>query len=1164
MRLSRIKLAGFKSFVDPTTIAFPSNLVGVVGPNGCGKSNVIDAIRWVMGETSAKHLRGDSMADVIFNGSAGRKPVGSATIELFFDNADGSVGGQYANYSEIAIRRTVARDGTSQYFLNGTRCRRKDITGIFLGTGLGPRSYAIIEQGMVSRLIEAKPEDTRVYIEEAAGISKYKERRRETENRIRHTRDNLDRLNDLREEVDKQIQHLQRQARQAERYQELKKDQRRLEAELLAIRLATQKKQVERRAAELAEEQTRFDSVLADQRRREANIEACRERHTEATEAFNKTQADYYAVQSEISRLEQAIEHAREIRERQEADLQDTKSQLSALRSEIDKDAAQLAQLEASLEKLMPDLEQARSLEESSGANLQRIEEALDAWQASWHEFNLEAKEYQQASQVERTRIEHLEFQIEKLTAQGAELEAEGQGIVLGEFEEALASVDRDEQAARQRVCELEQALHECETTIRLLRDREQSLSEQLESTRGELESRRGRVETLEALQAEEFGADDSAVQQWLSRAGLSDEPRLAQRLVVEPRWERAVETVLGDFLQAVSTRRPEEHMRDLPAAGNLVLINCDGDAGRDIRNTLASKVDKAGSAAELLSTVLVADSLEQAFSLRARLLPGQSVITADGLWLGRGWVRVSRRTQESGGVISREQAIRALRDEVRDLEQNLRLLESQRDETRREHEKLASERSRVSIELQESNRTLAEAGAQLGNRRQDLDRARNRLHALGRDRESVRKELAELNQAVADSRSRLSHALEATERLDDRRPTLQRQQEELLEEYNRAREQAEHDRDAVSQIKIEYESRRATRESASTTLERVQTQRRTLEERIAGLNNQLESGREPTDALQASLQGQLERASAVEHELAARRTALGERDQELRAEESARADCEQRVAAAREVVDELRINAREAEVRLEGLNDQFLATGQALEETLARLDETADADEWQAQLDRVTRRIERLGAINLAAIDEFNEQSERKEYLDAQFGDLTSALETLERAIRKIDKETRARFKDTFDKVNAGLQKNFPRLFGGGHAYLELTDDDLLSAGVSVMARPPGKRNSHIHLLSGGEKALTAVALIFSIFELNPAPFCLLDEVDAPLDDANVGRFCDIVREMSSSVQFIVITHNKTTMEMARQLTGVTMNEPGVSRLVSVDIDEAVQLAAS
>jgi len=1164
MRLSKIKLAGFKSFVDPTTVGFPSNLVGVVGPNGCGKSNIIDAIRWVMGETSAKHLRGDSMADVIFNGSAGRKPVGSATIELFFDNADGSVGGQYANYSEIAIRRTVSRDGTSQYFLNGTRCRRKDITGIFLGTGLGPRSYAIIEQGMVSRLIEAKPEDTRVYIEEAAGISKYKERRRETENRIRHTRDNLDRLNDLREEVDKQIQHLQRQARQAERYQELKKDQRRLEAELLAIRLSAQQKEVERRAAELADEQTRFESVLADQRRREANIETCRERHSEATEAFNKTQADYYAVQSEISRYEQAIEHAREIRQRQEADLQEAVTQLGALRSEIDKDAAQLAELESHLEQLVPDLEQARSLEETSGANLQRIEEALDAWQSAWHEFNLEAKEYQQSSQVERTRIEHLELQLERLTTQSAELEAEGQGIVLDDLEEALASVDRDEQASRQRLSELERALQECETTIDQLREREQSLGTRLESTRGELESRRGRVETLEALQAEEFGSDDTAVQTWLSRVGLADEPRLAQRLVVEQRWERAVETVLGDFLQAVSTRRPEEHMRDLPAAGNLLLIDSDGNAGRDIRNTLASKVRDAGSAAELLSAVLVAETIDQAFSLRARLLPGQSVITADGLWLGRGWVRVSRRGQEAGGLISREQAIRALREEVRDLEQNLRLLETQRDETRREQQKLVDRRSETSSAVHEANRLLAETVAQLGSRRQDLDRARKRLHVIGRDRESFRSEQAELEKAIAESRSRLSHALEASERLDDRRPTLQRQQEELLAEYNRAREQAEHDRDAVSQIKIEYESRRATRESASTTLERVQTQRRTLEERIETLNGQLESGREPADALQTALQEQLERAAVVEQELASRRLELDERDQQLRAEESARADCEQRVAGVREIVDELRINAREAEVRLEGLNDQFLAIGQALEETLERLDETADADEWQGQLDRVTRRIERLGAINLAAIDEFNEQSERKEYLDAQFTDLTSALETLERAIRKIDKETRARFKDTFDKVNAGLQKNFPRLFGGGHAYLELTDDDLLSAGVSVMARPPGKRNSHIHLLSGGEKALTAVALIFSIFELNPAPFCLLDEVDAPLDDANVGRFCDIVREMSSSVQFIVITHNKTTMEMARQLTGVTMNEPGVSRLVSVDIDEAVQLAAS
>ncbi len=1164
MRLKKIKLAGFKSFVDPTTISFPSNLIGVVGPNGCGKSNVIDAIRWVMGESSAKHLRGDSMADVIFNGSAGRKPVGSATIELCFDNADGSVGGQYASYSEIAIRRTVSRDGTSQYFLNNTRCRRKDITSIFLGTGLGPRSYAIIEQGMVSRLIEAKPDDIRVYIEEAAGISKYKERRRETENRIRHTRDNLDRLNDLREELDKQIKHLQRQARQAERYQELKGDERRLQAELLSIRLTEMQQDLEQRDGELSRAKIQFESALADQRSREANIEVCREKHVAATDAFNATQGNYYGVQSEISRLEQSITHSRELRQRQQEDLRQARGQLNEITAEIDKDTAQLQELEAHLEQLAPDLEQARRLEETSVANLQRVEEAQDAWQTAWHEFNLEAKEFQQACQVERTRIEHLELQLEKLHSRQGDLDAEGQGITLSEIEASLTAGNRGEEVARLALEELQQALRDCEQRNTQLREAEQTIGAELEGKRGELESRRGRVETLEALQAAEFGEDDEAVQRWLGRESLRDRPRLAQQLKVDKPWERAVETVLGDFLQAVCVQRPDEYLRGLPKAGDLTLLDAVTPNNPELAGTLASKTRHAGSAASLLSAVLVADSLDEAINLRVRLRRGQSVITPDGVWLGQGWMRISRRTQEAGGLISREQDIRRLREEIRDLEQTVKLLEQQREQTRADNADLDAQRALLGEEMQTAGQNLAEAGAQLTARREELERARTRLQALGRDGENLRNEIADLEQATTEARVRLNHAVEATERLDDRRPTLQRQQAELLEEYNHARLQAEKDRETASRTMIDYESRRASRESANTTLSRVLSQRESLSARIELLQSQLDAGGEPIEVLQRDLDTQLVEEKQVERELGERRRALEAAEQALREEEAARAECEQQVTAAREAVDELRIGAREVEVRRESVMERFQATGMTLEDVIARLAEDATADEWQAQLEKVQKRIERLGAINLAAIEEFSEQSERKEYLDAQFTDLTEALETLERAIRKIDRETRARFQETFDKVNAGLQKNFPRLFGGGHSYLELEGDDLLNAGVSVMARPPGKRNSHIHLLSGGEKALTAVALIFSIFELNPAPFCLLDEVDAPLDDANVSRFCEIVREMSSTVQFIFITHNKTTMELARQLTGVTMNEPGVSRLVSVDIDEAVELAAS
>ncbi len=1165
MRLSKIKLSGFKSFVDTTTIPLPSNLVGVVGPNGCGKSNVIDAIRWVMGETSAKHLRGDSMADVIFNGSAGRKPVGTATIELFFDNSDGAIGGQYAGYSEISIKRSVSRDGTSQYFLNGTRCRRKDITGIFLGTGLGPRSYAIIEQGMVSRLIEAKPDDMRVYIEEAAGISKYKERRRETETRIRHTRDNLDRLNDLREEVDKQIKHLQRQARQAERYQELKQDERRLERELLAIRMSTMGDELRASQSQLAQAQNQMEAAVAEQRSIEASIEKARLTHTESTEAFNEIQGRYYAVQSEISRLEQSITHSRDTRSRQEADLAEAEAQRGDLAGEIDKDTAQLADLEEQLARLAPDLEQAKAVEETSSANLQRVEDALEAWQTTWHEFNLETKEYQRTAEVEQTRIEQLEMQVARLCDRREELATEGSGISLDEFESMLTAASRAEQDSQATAASCTKALEVVDTRIAKLREAERDLGERLQTAHEELASRRARVETLEAVQAAALGEDEEVAQRWLKGNGLAEHPRLAQRLQVEPEWSRAVETVLGGFLQAVCVPRPDEHLQRLPGTDLTLLDQHDETGGAAQSGTLASVVQQAGQAARILEQVKTAPDLKAALALRSRLRAEESVVTPDGLWLGNGWVRVHRGQREAAGLISREQDIRELRDQIRDGEHDAKRLGEERSAARTELASLEGDRSTAAERVTSANRVLAEAAARLSSHRQDFDRARERLQSLSRDEEGVKADLTSLEAGIRDARARLNQATEATARAEDRRPVLKRQQQELVDEYNRVRDEAETQRENAARIAIEYESRRASKESASTTLGRIQTQRADLEARMTNLRDALSASVTPLADLQSNLETQLAAEVEVDRLMNERRRELEEADLALRNDEGRRANSEKQVEAARVAADELRMAVREVEVRRESLAEQFKASGSSdPEELIASLDETATVETWTEQLGSVQRKIERLGAINLAAIDEFSEQSERKEYLDAQFEDLTAALETLEQAIRKIDRETRARFKETFDKVNAGLQRLFPKLFGGGRAYLSLDGEDLLSTGVTVMAQPPGKRNSHIHLLSGGEKALTAVALIFSIFELNPAPFCLLDEVDAPLDEANVGRFCDIVKEMSSTVQFIVITHNKTTMEMVRQLTGVTMNEPGVSRLVSVDIDEAVQLVAS
>jgi chromosome segregation protein len=1163
MRLSRIKLAGFKSFVDPTTFYLPSNLVGIVGPNGCGKSNVIDAVRWVMGEMSAKHLRGDSMADVIFNGSASRKPVGSASIELFFDNADGSIGGQYAQYAEISLRRTISRDGTSTYFLNNTRCRRKDITDLFLGTGLGSRSYAIIEQGMVSRLVEAKPEEMRTYIEEAAGISRYKERRRETESRIQHTRDNLARLNDLREEISKQLDNLQRQAKAAERYKELKARERRLEAELLAMRLSEIERGLEHARLDLARRETELEAAIAAQRRIEAEIVASRERQIAATDAFNLVQADHYAVQSEISRLEQEIAHTREIRERQQADLTQARERATALSAEIGRDQLQVQDLTSALGQLQPALIEARRAEESAAVSLQRAEEALEQWQNSWHEFNLGVKELQQASQIEHTRVEHLTAQLAQLHRQQQSLENDHKQILRSDLDARLNAQAELERTSGQQAQVLQDRLDAINREMESLGRQEQELGRDLELATAAVSSRKGELGALRAIQQAALGSEDSALADWLTREKLADRPRLAEQLRVDGKWVLAVETVLGDFLQAVCVKGFAHHLTGIPDTRFTLLENESPAEIADSRSLLAH-VAEPGYATRLLANVMVADTLSEAVRLQREVGSHQSVITPDGIWLGAGWVRVNRGRRSAAGLLTREQQIREIVVAIATEEARISEIEQQRADARRRLAFLGESRVQGTQEFNAANRDHAEALAVLENLRQESGRARERRDLLDRDLAQVTAEGARLVASVAEAKARAGVAETELHALAARKTELQRQQDSCLAAYNEAREDAERKRDAVLRLNVEVENKRVSKESAACSLERLRAQEQQVAEMAGQLENEIAAAEPAAAALHAQLSQHLERQIDVDRLLAGRRAELELVESGLRGSEGQRSSAEKTVIAAREAAEGLRMQVREAEVRHEAVMESFAATGTALDLVRQEMPADAEAAGWATALDDVRRKIDRLGPINLAAIEQFSEQSDRKKYLDAQNDDLNAALETLEQAIRKIDRETRARFQETFENINQGLKRIFPRLFGGGHAYLSLEGEDILLAGVTVMARPPGKRNSHIHLLSGGEKALTAVALIFSIFELNPAPFCLLDEVDAPLDEANVGRFCDIVREMAQRVQFVVITHNKTTMEMTSQLTGVTMNEPGVSRLVSVDLDAAVQLAAS
>jgi chromosome segregation protein len=1168
MRLTKIKLAGFKSFVDPTQINFPTDLTGVVGPNGCGKSNVIDAVRWVMGELSAKYLRGDNMADVVFNGSSARKPVGSASVELIFDNADGKIGGPYAGYGEISLRRQVSRDGTSLYFINGTRCRRKDITGLFLGTGLGSRSYAIIEQGTISRIIEAKAEDMRAFVEEAAGISRYKERRRETDVRVAETRENLERLQDVRDEVEKQIRHLQRQAAAARRYQGLKEQERDLGAELLALKLRDLDGGSQQHATVVRERELAMQAELASQRAAEAAIEKQRAVHTAHGERLSAVQARYYEVGADISRLEQSIEHTRELRERQRTDLEQTCRTLAELATHLERDARQLSELRTELTRLAPEREAAQRVESDARAALEACEQALQDCQARWEEHTRALGAVQQSAQVEQTRIEQLESQLRRLDSRTERLAEERQSVDAPESAAQRAQFGREAAQAGAAVEELTRSLAAGQSQLQKLRAAQLAAEQQLEQLRTAREAARAELTSLEAVQAAALAGQAAHAGQasaWLQQAGLDARPRLAARLEVERGWERAVETVLGDYLEAVCVEQLDTAAATLAAlaAGRITLLECSGAPGTGMTATLASRVRGPTAALTALAQVLTAESLAEALRRRATLAAGQSLITRDGEWVGREWLRVSRGQEERAGVLGREQQLKELRSAAAVATARATEAEGALATARTRVTQAEGARDSAQEALERAQRRHAEFSGALRVAEARAEEAGLRAERLRQETSEVEHERQTAGAARARAAAELERARRACGELEARGHQLTAEREARRTALAEARSRAQALQLAARDLHVGFEARRSAESSVAVSVARLGEQREQLARRHGELECELAQGDQPILAVQARLNDALARRLTVESELGEARGALEEAEGGLRALEEQRLTAERRVSDARESLEQARLAAQETHVRRTTLAEQFTETGCELAAVLAGLSAQANVSEWEQTLANVRSDIAGLGAVNLAAIEELKEHSQRKEYLDSQFTDLNAALDTLAEAMRRIDRETRARFEETFERINAGLREKFPRLFGGGHAYLELVGEDKLTAGVAVMARPPGKKNSTIHLLSGGEKALTAVALVFSIFDLNPAPFCLLDEVDAPLDEHNVGRFCDIVRDMSTRVQFVFITHNKSTMELASQLIGVTMSEPGVSRLVSVDVDEAVRLAA-
>lgn len=1166
MRLSTIKLSGFKSFVDPTTLHLPTNMTGVVGPNGCGKSNIIDAVRWVMGESSASRLRGDSLTDVIFSGSSARKPVSQATVELIFDNSDHAIAGEYAAFNEISVKRTVSRDGSSNYYLNGTKCRRRDITDLFLGTGLGPRSYSIIEQGMISQIIEARPEDLRVYLEEAAGISKYKERRKETETRIRHTRENLDRLNDLREEITKQLEHLKRQARQAEQYQGLQEERKVKDAEWKALEFRGLDGRLRALREGLSEEETRLQQFIAEQREAEARIETGRVRREEASETLNKAQAEVYQVGSTLARIEQQIQHQRDLAQRLHKARDEALAALSELGQHISGDESRLGVLRESVEAAEPQLLQLQEDNEYKQEALREAEARLGDWQQRWETHSRDAAEATRAGEVERTRVDYLDRQSLEAERRREALASERAGLDMDALADSFEQAQLQHETQKAALDGLSDNVETRKQAVGALQEQQRGAQSELAEIRKQAQAARGRLSSLETLQQAALGQEQGAAVAWLKARGLDSSARVGERLTVEPGWENAVESALGQLIEGVLVDAPETLVEALSELGEGRIALVSDEAGGDsfAATSLAAKVQGPVAIRRLLARLHAAEDLPAARALMARLGEGDSIITRNGERLGPGWVRVSRSGAAKQGALLREREIQSLRVEIDALQERETALEhrivSFRDQL------LAAEQLREDAQraLYMAHRSVSELAGQLQSQQGKLESSRARIERIEGETAQLLETLDTSREQAREARNRLEEAISRMAELEGARQSLESERRQLTEARDQARDAARQARDAVHALALTLESQRAQIVSLSQALQRMGGQRGQLDTRLEELSLQLDEGDSPVQTLESEHQSALSERVRADRVLTEARTALEGIDNELRHHEQTRQQRDEQALAQRERISQRRLDQQALVLKAEQLSSAVVAAGFVLEDVINTLPEVANPAEWEQAVNQIDGRMRRLEPVNLAAIHEYGEASQRAEYLEAQNLDLNTALETLEDAIRKIDRETRGRFKDTFDRVNAGVQALYPRLFGGGHAYLELTGEDLLDTGVAIMARPPGKRVSSISLLSGGEKAMTAVALVFAIFQLNPAPFCLLDEVDAPLDEANVGRLAALVKEMSEKVQFLFVTHNKATMEAAHQLSGVTMREPGVSRLVSVDLEEAARLAGA
>ena len=1173
MRLTHLKLAGFKSFVDPTTLHIHGQRVGVVGPNGCGKSNVMESVRWVLGESSAKEMRADAMDAVIFNGSGNRKPISRASVELVFDNSLGGASGEWSQYAEISVKRVIERDKGSTYYINNTAVRRRDVADLFLGTGLGGRAYAIIGQNTISRIVEAKPEEMRVFLEEAAGITKYKERRRETELRLRDTRENLTRVEDILRELDKQILRLQSQAVVAEEYHRLQEALNITKGQIWLLKKQEASAHWEKAQRNVEKLVNELEAQMANLRNSESVLETVRQQHVLATETVNTAQANYYEANAAVSNLENQVKNTADARERMQL-------QLQQLVSQLEKNASQQTNVKNALLQAQADLQAANTDFSSAEISIQSARESVTAklqqYQTALADFNISQSAWLNAEQrlrLEQANIGHITRTINDTAEQLKRLQQNSSALQM--------PADNMVTSKQEQLSRLEAEITEIDAQIAQTLEKETVIHSSLKSARENTHTQQRELHVLEAeinsltkiQQSMRDANGEATLVAWLKNLGLNNNPRIWQTISIKPGWETALEAVLGSRLNAVTHNQPLVKDRP-PAALSLAFTKHQKDAG----------VEKSARKSSYLPL----------YSLIERIEPGYQAVLHDwlaGVYLLEDGIDAISAchdlnhgeclVNQQGDVYTRHSVVyfgaQSLLHGVLERQARLELLET---------------------ELPERQQQLTQASKQVSQLEGELQELRTNQHARQQQLKSTTQQAHQLNLELQQLKQQQANTLQRKKMLEADCGLAEEKLGKLQTEKALKEALVEETAASLTHMQAEKSTNEAKKQAAENLLNEARNQLQTLERahqeksfniklienNINDLNSKLEflheektslkvrcSEVETTldatkmEALKANLETALNIKQECETALASARNAMSECQDHLMQQERARLQNEQLLHPLRDKLEASRLSEQEARLHFEQCQTELTASNIDESVLSSHLVQMQEAEIKVSHLERKKNKLEldiqALGAVNLAAIEELTTEQTRKQYLDSQCLDLTDASQTLEDAIRRIDRETRSRLQTTFDEANKHFNELFTTLFGGGQARLVLLGEEILDTGIQVFAQPPGKKNSTIHLLSGGEKALTALALVFALFRLNPAPFCLMDEVDAPLDDSNTERFCAMVKKMSERTQFLYVSHNKITMEMAQQLIGVTMQESGVSRIVDVDMEAAVRM---